>query len=59
MGILLTSSVNGVSSRSMISSPLRPLIVTGAISSRNAPASIACRARRTDSLANASWSLRP
>jgi len=54
VGILAMSQVNGVSSWATTRSPLRSLMVTGAISVWNAPASMACSERRTDSAANAS-----
>ena len=53
-GIFLMSQLNGVSSLSTTTSPLRLLTVTGTISAAKAPDSTARRARVTDSVAKAS-----
>jgi hypothetical protein len=53
-GIFAISQVKGVSSRSTSVSPLRPFTVTGTISARNAPFSIAASARCTERAANVS-----
>src|ERR1700684_522419 len=58
VAILLRSQVPGVSSRATRVSPLRLLTVTGVTSPSNSPACSACVARRTDSVANASWCAR-
>ena len=52
--ILLMSQVPGVSSRATTVSPLRPFTVSGVISASKSPSATARRARRTDSVANAS-----
>ncbi len=50
-GILSGLVLNGDSSRSTRTSPLRPAIFTGAISHWKLPSSLAVRARRADSIA--------
>src|SRR5690606_13833005 len=50
-GILAGSALKGDSSRSTVTSPLRPAIFTGAISHWKLPSSFAVRARRVDSIA--------
>ena len=57
-GMRPMSQVPGVSSRAITVSPFLPLTVRGAISASNSPESTARSARRTDSAAKASWSLR-
>src|SRR6202012_3062460 len=54
VGILATSSVNGVSSLSTTTSPLRVFAVTAAISLLKSPLLTAASARRTDSAASSS-----
>src|SRR5271165_4553813 len=58
VGILATSRVKGVSSLSTTTSPLRVLVVTGAISAVKSPLLVAASARRTDSAAKSSCALR-
>ncbi|MNV97072.1 hypothetical protein D3C71_1921500 [compost metagenome] len=53
-GILSTLMRRGPSSVSITVSPALPDTVTGVISQRKAPLSVACWARRTDSIANSS-----
>ena len=58
VGIFSTFTLNGVSSSATTSSPLRPLTVTGAISSLNSPALEARTARSVEVFAYASMSSR-
>src|SRR5689334_17716415 len=58
VGILSSFTVKGVSSSLTTSSPLRPLTVTGEISSLNAPDFDASTARSVERLAYASMSSR-
>src|SRR5688572_29585323 len=58
LGIFSMETLKGVSSRATKRSPLRSVILTGAISVSKAPDSTAASARRTDSAAKASCSAR-
>src|ERR1700684_4629098 len=58
VGILEISRVNGVSSLSTTTSPLRVLAVTGAISAAKLPPLTAGSARRTDSGGEWFWARR-
>ena len=58
LAIFETSHFIGVSSSAIISSPLRVVTVTGAISAAKTPAVTACCARVTDCMAKASISSR-